>query len=184
MLAVVRQLAPLGNRVAIQHRHPDATGRRFWEEANALSELCRPAGMPLFINGRLDVAIALEAHLHLPSDGPRPSEVRPQMPADRWVSAAVHSELELAEAMGADLFLVSPVFPAASKPDDDRPPLCSEGFRQLASRASAPAYALGGVTQETAPELCHAGGLAVISAVFRAADPLASAERLLETLDD
>jgi thiamine-phosphate pyrophosphorylase len=134
------------------------------------------------VNGRLDVALLVGAHLHLPVDGPRPAEVRPHLPAGRWVSAAVHSAEELATSEGADLVLISPVFKPGSKPSDRRPQLGVEGFLELASRAVVPAFALGGIDPERIASLPSCAGVAVQSSVLRASDPGRVARQILASL--
>ncbi|MGZ3457524.1 MAG: thiamine phosphate synthase [Archangium sp.] len=178
LLAALERALEVGPQVAVQHRHPGATGRQFLEEARLLSGLCRARGNPLFVNGRLDVALLVGAHLHLPAGGLTPEEVRPHLPAGRLVSVAVHDEQEAHQARGADLALVSPVFPPGSKPNDTRPPLGPEGFRRLASALSCPALALGGITAGRASLLTGAAGFAVISSVLEAEDPEAAARAL------
>lgn len=153
--------------VAIQHRHPEATARQFYEEAVRLKALCDRHGTPLFINRRVDVALALNAWLHLPSYGLLPQDVREKVSC---ISVAVHSAEEAARAEGADLALVSPVFAKGSAT-----PLGVEGFAKLAALLPCPAYALGGV----ATPVAGAAGHAVISAVLEAADPRAAAAKLL-----
>ena len=153
--------------VAIQHRHPEATARQLYEEARTLKVLCDNHGAELFINRRLDIALAVKASLHLPAYGLLPNDVREKVPR---ISVAVHSPEEAARAAGADLALVSPVFAKG-----DATPLGLEGFAKLAALLPCPAYALGGVT---AP-IAGAAGHAVISAVLRAADPRAAAAKLL-----
>lgn len=145
-----------------------------------LSRLCQPLGMPLFVNGRLEVALRVGAHLHLPSRGLRPADVRPHLPEGRWISAAAHDAAELAEAERADAVLLSPVFPPRSKADR-RPTLGVQGFTELASQTTARPYALGGVAPETAGALPPRVGLAAIGAVLHAPDPLRAAEALLRT---
>lgn len=173
-------MAALGPEVCIQHRDPGAAVRGFLERARWLAELTRRTGAQLAINGRLDVALLVDAHLHLPVDGPRPAEVRPFLPALRWISAAVHSEAELAEAAGCDAVLLSPVFAPGSKPGDARPPLGPEGFSRLARRAAPlPCFALGGLTPERLELLPMSCGAAVQSHVLRAADSLAVARAFL-----
>ncbi|MDQ3266070.1 MAG: thiamine phosphate synthase [Myxococcota bacterium] len=179
LLQRLAQVLPLSPRIAVQHRHPDATGRDFLREARLLSGLCGRAGNPLFVNGRLDVALLVGAHLHLPAHGFRPAEVRGQLPEGALISAAVHDSREAQDAPGADLYLVSPVFGAGSKPEDTRTPLGVDGYKALALRLSAPAFALGGITAETAPRLPAAPGYAVISGVLRAADPRLAALKIL-----
>ena len=77
-----------GPGVAVQHRHPEAPVRLFLEEARLLAALCERRGRTLFVNGRLDVALLVGAHLHLPAGGLRPADVRPLLPAGRLVSVA------------------------------------------------------------------------------------------------
>ncbi len=179
LLSALERALEAGPTVAVQHRHPDAPARAFLEEARLLAGLCQARGNPLFINGRLDVALLVGAHLHLPSRGPTVEDVRPHLPAGRWVSAAVHDADEARLARGADLALVSPVYAPGSKPGDSRAPLGPEGFRALAATLPCPALALGGITPERAALLPQAHGFAVISAVLEAEDPATAARALL-----
>jgi thiamine-phosphate pyrophosphorylase len=180
--AALEAVAALGSEVALQHRDPEAPIRKFLERAQGLARLCQRTGAHLFVNGRLDVALLAGAHLHLPVDGPRPSEVRAHLPAGRWVSAAVHSTDELATSEGADLVLISPVFKPGSKPSDRRPQLGAEGFLELASRAAVPAFALGGIDRERVRSLRPCAGVAVQSSVLRATDPAGVARQILASL--
>ena len=167
-----------GPGLAVQHRHPGATDRRFYEEALQLADVCRAANAPLFINRRLDVALAVGGHLHLPAAGLRVGDVRAHLPG-KLISVAVHDEAEARAAAGADLALVSPVFAPGSKPNDPRAPLGPEGLRRLAAQLPCPAFALGGLTAERAAQLEAVAGVAVISAVLASADPTRAANELL-----
>lgn len=164
-----------GPGLAVQHRHPGVGDRQFFDEASALAALCRRARAPLFINGRLDVALALGAHLHCTSRSLPPAAVRPHL-SGRWISCAVHGPGD--DATAADLALVSPVFPPGSKPADIRPALGAEGFARLAATLPCPAFALGGVDGQNAGQL-GAAGVAVITSVLHADDPRAAARTLL-----
>lgn len=180
LLAALERALEAGPEVAVQHRHPDAPAHVFLEEAQVLSALCRARGNPLFINGRLDVALRLGAHLHLPAAGPSPGDVRSLLPEGRWLSVAVHDEREARAARGADLALVSPVFSPGSKPGDTRPPLGPEGFQRLVACLPCPALALGGLTPERVARLPGASGFAVISGVLEAEDPGLAARAFLQ----
>lgn len=178
--AALEAVAALGLEVCIQHRDPGAAVRGFLDRARWLADLTRRTGAQLAINGRLDVALLVGANLHLPVDGPRPAEARPLLPAGRWISAAVHSEAELAEAAGCDAVLLSPVFAPGSKPGDARPPLGPEGFARLAGRAAPlPCFALGGMTPARLAMLDRCQGAAAQSGILRAADPAAIARAFL-----
>jgi thiamine-phosphate pyrophosphorylase len=172
-------VAALGREGAVQHRHPGADDRHFLEQARALAAICGRHRAPLFINRRLDVARLVEGHLHLPSTAVQVAEAKAHLPG-RWVSHAVHDPSQAQR--GADLALLSPVFPPGSKPQDTRPPLGVAGFRALAQQVPCPAFALGGVTLETASQLAGAAGVAVVSAVWHAADPAEAARGLVRAI--
>jgi thiamine-phosphate pyrophosphorylase len=176
-------VADLGPDVCIQHRDPEAPVRPFLERARWLAEITRGSRTQLAINGRLDVALLVGAHLHLPVDAPRPREVRPHLPPDRWISAAVHSLEELRAAEGADAMVLSPVYAPGSKPGDTRPPLGTEGFTRLA-QAAAPTrcFALGGMSPLRLQSLGIAEGVAVQSGILRAPDPAEAARAFLAAL--
>src|SRR5262249_14154211 len=180
LLQRIQAALSLGPQVAIQHRHAEARVRVFLEEARALADLCGEFHNPLFINGRLDVAQLVNAHLHLPSRGLVPSDVRPHLPEDRWISISVHNPDEARAAQGADIALISPVFPAGSKVSDDRPPLGVEGFKRLAAAVECAPFALGGIGPQNAASLRGAAvGYAAVSAVLQSPDPRRAASEIL-----
>jgi thiamine-phosphate pyrophosphorylase len=164
-----------GPGIAVQHRHPGAPDRQFYEEAVRVKLLCDSSGAPLFVNSRLDVALALGAHLHCTSHSLPPRELRRHLPG-RWISCVVHADGDDVES--ADLALVSPVFRPRSKPDDTRPPLGASGFARIAATLPCQAFALGGINSTNVGAL-GATGVAVISGVLRADDPELAARALL-----
>jgi len=171
-----------GPQVAIQHRAPGMVLRDYLARARQLATLSHTHGTPLFVNARLDVALLCGAHLHLPGEAPWPSEVRPLLPAHRWISQAVHGADEAPRTHEADLALVSPVFAPGSKPGDTRPTLGAEGFTRLAQALPCPAYALGGISPSSAVTLRGAYGVAAISGVLAAPDPVEACRALLDAL--
>lgn len=179
LMAALESALALGPEVALQHRHPGATDRAFFEEGEQLASLCRRFGNPLFVNGRLDIAVLLGAHLHLPARGIQVGDVRPHLPDGRWISAAVHDVEEAREAHGADLALLSPVFAPGSKVTSERAPLGAEGFTRLAGSLRCPAFALGGIDPGNAEAIAGAFGFAAISSVLKAVEPRSAAEALL-----
>ena len=183
LLDRVRALAHgLGPAVAVQHRAPGMDIRGYLARARQLSEACGPHRTPLFVSGRLDVALLCNAHLHLPGEAPDPVELRPHLPAGRWISAAVHAGTPPERAHGADVALVSPVFSPGSKPGDTRETLGPEGFARMAAQLPCPAYALGGITATTAGALPGAHGVAAISGALAEADPVEACRALLAAL--
>ena len=163
-----------GPGIAVQHRHPGASDRQFYDEAVRVKRLCDAAGAPLFVNSRLDVALALGAHLHCTTHSLPPRELRRHLP-DRWISCAVHAQGD--DTQAANLALVSPVFRPGSKPDDTRPLLGVVGFERLAATLPCPAFALGGIDSTNAGSI--RAGVAVISGVLHVDHPEAAARALL-----
>lgn len=183
-LARVTDALAAGGPVAVQHRHPGATDRAFFDEGQRLAEACAARGVPLFVNGRLDVALALSAHLHLPTRALAPADVRPRHP--RWLSAAWHPLEEAVPPEGVDLLLASPVAAPGSKPGDARPRLGVDGFHRARALAGpVPVFALGGVDEPALRALADAGpvaGAAVVSAVLGAPSPARAVEALLRAM--
>ncbi|MEJ2767984.1 thiamine phosphate synthase [Mycetohabitans sp. B46] len=85
--------------------------------------------------------------LHLDSQSLMACDERP-LPAAKLVAASCHTmaELEKAQSIGADFVTLSPVLRTASHPDAE--PLGWRGFLALASRATLPVYALGGLSTD------------------------------------
>lgn len=181
LLAALERALEAGPGVAVQHRQPGLAARPYFEASARLKALCDRRGAPLFISERLDVALALGCHLHLPARALAPAEVRAALGPKLLLSCAVHDAGEAARAAGADFALVSPVWPAGSKPTDARAPLLAKGFAALERALPCPAFALGGVTPERL-EALEPVGAAAISAVLDAADPADAARRLLLAL--
>lgn len=169
----VRAAVSAGPGVAVQHRHPGATDRVFFEEALRLREVVGEA--PLFINGRLDVALALGAHLHLNEGSIAPEDARRHL-GTRWISASWHPPAP--PRTGVDVLVMSPIFTPHSKPAD-RPPLGVEGFRRFARGVDVPVFALGGLSADRARDFER---VAVIGEVMHSVDPAGATRALLRNL--
>jgi thiamine-phosphate pyrophosphorylase len=179
---IVAEALKAGPGIAVQHRHHGVSDRQFYEEALRLKDVCGSA--PLFINGRLDVALALEAHLHLGGRSLLPGDARPLM-GRRWVSLAIHlsPHPDPLPARGeGDVYLVSPVFDPLSK-SPERPAIGVEAFQNFANTTPTPCFALGGITAARAALLRPVAGVAVIGEVMHAASPAHAAEALLRALE-
>ena len=168
--------------VAVQLREKDLAGRDLLRLARALGEVCVPAGQPLVVNDRLDVAIlAGAAGVHLPSAGVSPADARRFLGPSALVGVSCHSPEDVARARagGADFATFGPVFETPSKREYG-PPV---GLPRLAEAAGLglPLYGLGGVDAGNAGEVIAAGahGVAAIRAWIEAPDPVAAVRALL-----
>jgi len=176
----------VGPGSAVQLRGHGLAGRRFWELAAELSGLARETGAGLWINDRIDVAMAVRADgVQLGGRGLPIGVARSLLGLSCPVGCSVHGrgEVESCFAEGADLAVLGSVFPTSSHPG--RAPL---GLEPLGASAAAgrPIVAIGGISPDRVKEIIAAGawGVAVLSGVWMAADPAASASRYASALRD
>jgi len=171
-----------GDRMAFHARGRALSGLEHYELAVRLSD-CPP--VHLFVNDRLDVALAVgAAGVQLGHGSFTPADAR-RLHTGWWIGKSVHDlrEAEAAHAGGADYLLVGPVFPTATHPD--RAPLGVARLKEIAG-VGLPVIAIGGVTPERIPELraeATIHGVAAIRALWHAADPADAARRMVEELN-
>lgn len=171
--------AVAGGVTMVQLREKTAGTRAFVAEAEALLRLLRPLGVPLVINDRVDVALAVGADgIHVGQDDMPVELVRRLVGPTMMIGLSITNEVELArpDAGAADYLGVGPVFAQATKPDAS-PPLGLDGLARLARAATRPVLAIGGIGPDNARAVLQAGtaGLAVVSAIMAAPDPRAAA---------
>ena len=129
----------------------------------------------LVVNGRPEAARTALAGLHVGARGPSVASVAGQFPL---VGYSAHGPEEAAQAArdGADYVLFSPVFPTPSKPD--HPGVGLDSLAEAVQAAyPAPVFALGGITPGHVKACLEAGahGVAVLSGILDASDPVAAA---------
>jgi thiamine-phosphate pyrophosphorylase len=178
---LVARLAQVGDGIAVHARGRSLTGREHYDLAVRLSG--RPP-LRLFVNDRLDVALAAgAAGVQLGAGSPEAGDARRLGPA-WWIGGSVHSleAARTATAQGADYLLVGPVYHTATHPD-----VAPLGVARLEAFTSLglPVIAIGGVTPERVTELRRAGayGVAAIRALWDATDPAAAAGEILAEMD-
>jgi len=180
---VARELATGGGaNLAFHARGHALSGLEHFELANRLRLY---ASVPLFVNDRLDIALAVDAAgVQLTPGSLSPADARRLSPR-WWIGKSVHdlAGAEAARAEGPDYLVVGPVFPTATHPD--RAPLGLTGLREIvALTGGLPVIAIGGVTVRNAGEIREVGayGAAAIRALWDAAEPAAAARQMLEAL--
>ena len=171
--------AQCGANLALHARGRALTGLEHYDLALHLSNL--PS--PLFLNDRLDIALALNAVGVQLGAGSLPVSAARRVRAAWWIGKSVHTlaEADAAKAEGADYLVVGPVYATASHPD--RAPLGLETLGRICA-LGLPVIAIGGIDPGRAREVKAAGafGAAAIRALWDAADPAAAARRMLEEL--
>lgn len=181
LLDIVRA-AIRGGATVVQLRDKDATTRQMLEFGQALHDITRAAGLPLIVNDRIDVALALDAEgVHVGQDDLPTPVARRIIGPHRilGVSAETVEQAQQAEREGADYLGVGDVFGTPSKPDAG-PPIGVARLAEIVRSVSIPCVAIGGITLQNAAAVVEAGvaGVSVISAVIGAPDPEAAAREL------
>ena len=175
-LAARAAAAVAGGATMLHLRLPEESPRVQVAVARAL-RLAAPT-VPLVVNERADVALAADADgVHVSGEGLSPAALRAVLPPSFVIGSSVGSDRDADRAAGADYVAIGPVFLEAAA---DADAIGVARFVALAERCGMPAVALGGITARTAESVLAAGacGVAVISAVFAAADPRVAARAL------
>jgi thiamine-phosphate pyrophosphorylase len=181
------RLGIAGGADTIQLREKGGSTRRMIEVAKSMLVVCRPAGVPLIVNDRIDVALAADADgVHLgQSDFPIPL-ARELLGKGRLIggSAATLDEARVCLAEGADYIGFGPVYVTGSKTDAG-PVSGQEGLKQVVDTIALPIIAIGGISDENVSAVMRAGayGIAVISAVCCQIDPEGATRALREALE-
>ena len=165
----------------VQLREKSLEKEAFTAEARAVLALCRRYGAPLIINDRVDVALESGADgVHVGIEDAPVAEIRQKTGPDFIIGATAKTveQARAAEAAGADYLGVGAVFPSPTKQNAIR--ITAEELRAICASVSIPAVAIGGITRENMGELrgCGMAGIAVVSALFSAADIRAAAREL------
>lgn len=174
-----------GGATVIQYREKHATTRRMIEEAMRLRDLCRAFNVPLIINDRVDVALAIEADgVHVGPDDMPVALARQLLGRDKIVgaSAGTVEEARAAIADGADYLGVGAIFATTTKADAGAP-IGLEGLQHIARVSTVPIVGIAGINASNAASVIRAGahGIAVISAIV-SADDVERATRELKTI--
>ena len=180
-LADIVAAAVRGGVSMVQLREKSASTRDFLAQAQALKAALAGTGVPLVINDRVDIALAVDADgVHVGQGDMPVADVRRLLPQGRIVGLSITNAAQMAasDAAAADYLGIGPIFAQTTK-SDACTPLGFAGFGRLRALAPAgkPCMAIGGVKALHAADLRAAGadGLAVVSAIVAAADPEAAA---------
>jgi len=185
--AELTRIAVANGASLIQLREKDWDTRQLVDTAVNMARVCHEHGALFVVNDRVDVAAASGADgVHIGQDDLNPFMARALLGPEKiiGVSAGNITEALAAVADGADYLGVGPVYPTASKEcrnDAGGPELVAE----ITARVPVPIIAIGGITPENTRPLIKAGavGVAVISAILAATDPVQVIREFIEVLN-
>jgi len=192
-----RRLVDLAGLIAssatlVQLRDKHGSTRAMVEEARALRGVLEPAGVPLLINDRVDVALAAEADgVHIGQDDMAPADARLLLGRTAIIGLSL-STVQQAQAAPLELLdyvAIGGVYSTTSKNNTSTPVgisgLCVIVQAVRARKAQFPICAISGINAGNAAEVIAAGadGVAVISALSLAGDPAKAAQDLRAVVD-
>lgn len=178
-----------GGAAVIQLRAKHATDRDGLEWARTIRSLTRAAGRTFVLNDRLDLALLSEADaVHLGQEDLPPAAIPSELRARIAVGRSTHTRAQLEAARSEDLDYVAfgPIFGTTSKASAYEARGLDALREAVALAAPRPLIAIGGITAAQLPGLREAGaaGIAVISVVAAAADPVAATRALVAGFSD
>jgi len=170
-----------GGCTIIQLREKSIDSREFYELALRVREITTRLKVPLIINDRVDIALAVNADgIHVGQSDLPCEVVRSIIGQNKiiGVSASNLNEALAAAAMGADYLGVGAMFATGTKTDAELTSM--DELLRIRKKIDIPIVVIGGINKETIPLFKGTGidGIAVVSAVVSQKDPAAAAREL------
>ena len=185
LVAAVR-LALEGGVRSVQLREKDLPVRELISLSQEMRNLTNEFGARLFINDRVDVAVAVNADgVHLGHQSMPVEAVRPVVGNSMLIGVSTHNvaEAKAAEDGGADFITFGPIFATPSK-DKYGNPVGIDILKSLKNEINIPFFALGGIKSGNIKQVLAAGatGVAMISAILAADDIRKVSSKLIEEI--
>lgn len=162
-----------GGVTLVQYRAKTASSAEMYNEALQLKALCDSFNVPLIINDRLDIAMAVgAAGVHLGQDDLPCAAARKILGEDYIIGVSAHNQAEAKAALqsGADYLGCGAVFGTATKADVKK--LGTDGLAAICKAKGLPVVGIGGVTADNYREVRVAGadGAAIVSGILAQPD--------------
>jgi thiamine-phosphate pyrophosphorylase len=185
LVAAVR-LALEGGVRSVQVREKDLPVRELLALSQEMRVLTNEFGAKLFINDRVDVAVAVNADgVHLGHTSMPVEAVRRVVGKNMLIGVSTHdlAEAKAAEAGGADFITFGPIFETPSKAKLNTP-VGVALLKEIKCDIGIPIYALGGIKSGNIMQVLSAGasGVAMISAILAAEDIKKASSKLIEAV--
>ena len=187
-LEEVVEQAARGGVTMVQLREKDMKTRDFIRRAVEVRKILSRYGIPLIVNDRVDVALAIEADgVHIGQSDMPYEYVRKIIPGSMILGLSVETVEQVAEAEDYDLDYVSlsPLFFTPTKTDLYRE-WGIAGLEEVCKRSRHTVIAIGGINASNAADVIGAGaaGIAVVSAICSAPDPEHESGKLISIIQE
>lgn len=181
----VVEAAVQGGCTMVQLREKNIDTGTFIARARILKKVLQPYHIPLIINDRVDVALAVDAEgVHLGQSDMSIEDAR-RLLGDKIIGWSVENidDIRRANGLDVDYIGISPVFATPTKTDTAQP-FGIEGTRQAVALSVHPTVGIGGINHHTIDQLrgCGLDGVAVVSDIMAANDPRMAAQTLFNKM--
>ena len=171
----------------VQLREKNLTTNQYYQLAKQVKEITDAYQVPLIIDDRLDVCLAVDAAgLHIGDDELPVSVARQVLGSDKilGVTAKTVKRALEAEESGADYLGTGAIFPTTTK--ENAPITLISTLKIICQRVAIPVVAIGGLTSENIAQLIGTGiaGVAVVRDLMQAEDIETKTQAFLAKLDD
>ncbi|MFA0439593.1 thiamine-phosphate diphosphorylase [Vibrio sp. 10N.286.49.C2] len=183
LLNVVQQAVQGGvTMVQLREKHDDV--RAFIEKAAAVKEILADSGVPLIINDRVDVALAVDADgVHLGQSDMPVHLARRLIGNDKLLGLSIENEqqLEQANTLPIDYIGLSAIFSTPTKTNIKKE-WGLEGLQFALQQTTLPIVAIGGINTSNLATIAQTGvdGVALVSAISHAKSPQLAARELID----
>jgi thiamine-phosphate pyrophosphorylase len=177
--------AILGGVDVIQYRAKNKTSKEMYYEANIIKKICDKYKIPLIINDRVDIAIAVNADgVHIGQDDLDVEVVRRLIGFDKIVGLSTKNLRQVKEAnnLPVDYIGFGSIFPTKTKEDVKLAGI--EELRKVLKISVQPVVAIGGINEENIQSVLDTGceNVAVVSAIFKGKNIRQNAKKLKEVI--
>tara|TARA_R110001583_G_scaffold1583_3_gene12321 strand:+ start:1521 stop:2150 length:630 start_codon:yes stop_codon:yes gene_type:complete len=183
MLKHVMKEAVAGGVTMVQLREKGSDVRDFIERALAVKTILKGTGVPLIINDRVDVALAIDADgVHLGQSDMDAKTARRLIGNEKTLGLSIENEQQLhdAELLPIDYIGLSAIFSTPTKINIKKE-WGLEGLRKAVMQSTFPIVAIGGINTKNISQVIATGvdGIALVSAICHAESPQQAARDLI-----
>tara|TARA_R110002033_G_scaffold1117_21_gene10726 strand:- start:9098 stop:9739 length:642 start_codon:yes stop_codon:yes gene_type:complete len=162
-----------GGATIIQLREKTCDTQTFYQRAVRCKEICEKYNVPLLINDRLDIALAIDADgVHIGQTDMPYAVARRLLGNSKIIGLSVSNkeQAEQPNAQAADYIGISPIFSTNTKTTDLAKPLGIAGLKEIRQLYAKPIVCIGGINKNNTRDLMDHGadGIAIVSAISKA----------------